>query len=83
MQPPVFDGIPAKVVWTNTDRPWAELALEAGYSDQAHLTREFGELAGLSPVQFRRLSPAARLHVPVATSNFFKTVPRGGSNMKS
>lgn len=58
-----------------TQRSWAELALDLGYSDQAHLSREFGELAGLSPVEFRRLSPAGSLHVPVATSNSFKTAP--------
>jgi AraC-like DNA-binding protein len=31
--------------------PLAELALAAGYSDQAHMTRECGRLAGLSPVR--------------------------------
>lgn len=44
---------------------WSELAQEAGYSDQAHLTREFTELAGVSPGQFRRLAPAQPRHVPV------------------
>jgi AraC-like DNA-binding protein len=29
-----------------------ELALEAGYADQAHMTAEVGLLAGLSPVRF-------------------------------
>jgi AraC-like DNA-binding protein len=28
---------------------WAEIALAAGYADQAHLIREFGRLGGLSP----------------------------------
>jgi AraC-like DNA-binding protein len=32
--------------------PLAELALEAGYSDQSHMTAEVTELAGLSPVRF-------------------------------
>ena len=32
--------------------PLAELALEAGYADQAHMTAEVTELAGVSPVRF-------------------------------
>jgi AraC-like DNA-binding protein len=28
---------------------WAEIALAAGYADQAHMIREFGRLGGLSP----------------------------------
>ncbi|MBN9070285.1 MAG: helix-turn-helix transcriptional regulator [Rhizobiales bacterium] len=33
-----------------TDCPrWAEIAVEAGYSDQAHLIREFRSLAGQTP----------------------------------
>jgi AraC-like DNA-binding protein len=31
----------------------AEIAYDCGYADQAHLTREFSELAGLSPKRFR------------------------------
>jgi len=37
-----------------------ELALEAGYADQAHMTAEVGLLAGLSPVRFLKdRSPTA------------------------
>ena len=32
--------------------PLAELALDAGYADQAHMTAEVSRLAGLSPVRF-------------------------------
>jgi AraC-like DNA-binding protein len=32
--------------------PLAELALDAGYSDQAHMTAEVTRLAGISPVRF-------------------------------
>lgn len=32
--------------------PLAELALDAGYADQAHMTAEVTQLAGLSPVRF-------------------------------
>jgi AraC-like DNA-binding protein len=32
--------------------PLVELALEAGYADQAHMTAEVTRLAGISPVRF-------------------------------
>jgi AraC-like DNA-binding protein len=34
---------------TSPSRPWAQLAVECGYYDQAHLCREWGELTTLSP----------------------------------
>jgi len=44
---------------------WADIAHEAGFVDQSHLTREFGEIAGLSPQAWRRLAAAnAPRHVP-------------------
>jgi AraC-like DNA-binding protein len=36
-----------------TPRPWCHVAIEAGYSDQSHLTREFLQLVGLSPKQMQ------------------------------
>jgi AraC-like DNA-binding protein len=40
--------------------PLVELALEAGYADQAHMTAEVRLLAGLSPVRFLKdRSPTA------------------------
>lgn len=35
------------------DRSLAEIAYDCGYADQAHLTHEFRELAGLTPKTFR------------------------------
>jgi AraC-like DNA-binding protein len=40
--------------------PLIELALDAGYADQAHMTAEVTQLAGLSPVRFLKdRTPAA------------------------
>jgi AraC family transcriptional regulator len=36
------------------DVPLAEVAVEAGFSDQSHLTRLFKRATGLTPAQFRR-----------------------------
>jgi AraC family transcriptional regulator len=37
-----------------SDRPIIEIALDAGFASQAHLTREFTARIGLSPAAFRR-----------------------------
>lgn len=47
------------------DRPWVELALEAGYSDQAHFNRDFQAVAGMSPQAYRRAAPASSRHVRI------------------
>jgi len=47
---------------------WADLAQDAGYADQAHLTREFRELASMSPGEWRQAAPAAPHHVPLGPS---------------
>lgn len=45
--------------------PLVELAYSAGYSDQSHFTREFRDLAGMSPGAYVAAGPAAPNHVPV------------------
>ncbi len=43
----------------------ADAATDAGYADQAHLTREFGALAGISPGSYRALRLVEPNHVPL------------------
>jgi AraC-like DNA-binding protein len=33
---------------------WAELALELGYFDQAHLINDFRAIVGCTPVEYRK-----------------------------
>lgn len=49
-----------------TRPPLAVIAADAGYSDQAHLTREFGELAGVTPGRYRpRDAESPHHHIPM------------------
>ena len=50
---------------TGREAPWASLAEESGYNDQAHFTREFRSFTGMTPSEYRRIRPAARNHVPI------------------
>ncbi|GAA4300354.1 helix-turn-helix domain-containing protein [Actinomadura luteofluorescens] len=49
------------------DRPadWAELASTCGYADQSHLIRDFRDIAGLRPSEYRPRSPDQPNHVPL------------------
>ncbi|MPZ36820.1 MAG: helix-turn-helix domain-containing protein [Rhizobiales bacterium] len=55
---------------TDLSSRWAEVALDAGYFDQAHLIRDFRQFAGMTPVEFRR----SRL---ADGSGVIDNVPRG------
>jgi AraC-like DNA-binding protein len=43
---------------TQTGRSLAEISLDLAYTDQAHMTREFGELSGWTPFSLRRAMSA-------------------------
>jgi AraC-like DNA-binding protein len=47
---------------------WAQLALDCGYFDQAHLSRDFGEFAGLAPGAYARLRSHDPNHVAIPIS---------------
>lgn len=44
---------------------WAELAVQCGYYDQAHLIHDFRELAGITPTQYHPRAPGEHNHVPL------------------
>jgi AraC-like DNA-binding protein len=48
---------------TKTVPDWADLALDCGYYDQAHLIHEFQQLAGLTPAAYLRGRTAFPLYV--------------------
>lgn len=49
---------------TDPSHSWAEIAVDAGFFDQAHLTRAFSSFAGLTPQAWRRAAPVSPRHVP-------------------
>jgi AraC-like DNA-binding protein len=48
----------------------AEVADDAGYSDQAHMTRELARWFGMSPGQLRRSAPALDALLQPALGNW-------------
>jgi AraC-like DNA-binding protein len=44
---------------------WIDVALEAGYADQAHFNREFRELTGISPTEYLLNRRGDSHHVPI------------------
>lgn len=55
---------------------WADVAVAAGYSDQAHWGRELRRIAGMTPGSYERLASAPSLHVPLGAE--VKIVQDGG-----
>lgn len=53
----------------------ARVAAESGYADQAHMTREFGKLAGTTPAAYAAASQPGMLGVPDQKVNSVQDVP--------
>src|SRR5229473_5989286 len=53
------------------DASLADIALDVGYRDQPHFTREFRAFAGISPLQYRLASAVHANHVPIRISGNF------------
>jgi AraC-like DNA-binding protein len=58
------------------DATLALAAVAAGYSDQAHFTREFRALSGITPGGYLRLGPRHGHHVPLAETGAGKIPSR-------
>jgi AraC-like DNA-binding protein len=56
----------AAAVSGSQDFDWSDLALEHGFTDQAHLIHDFRDLTGITPAAYRPHSPQRRNHVPIA-----------------
>lgn len=54
-----------KLLGNNPRESWANVALDAGYTDQAHFNHEFREFAGVTPEQYKRVAPTSPGHVLV------------------
>lgn len=46
----------AKALLSETPMPLAQVALECGFSDQAHFTKAFAKASGMTPAKWRRLA---------------------------
>jgi AraC-like DNA-binding protein len=44
---------------------WADLASEYGYYDQSHLTRDFREFSGVTPGEYRPVTPGSAMRVQI------------------
>ena len=51
------------------------IAQESGYSDQAHFSREFRALGGISPAAYRRLGPSRPHHLPAHAASLPDATP--------
>ena len=57
----------------HTAASWSRIALDAGYSDQAHFHREFLSFTGVTPAAYRRINPVQPSHVAPPGTNTLAT----------
>ena len=70
LQPKAFSrvvNIAASLPLLATPQELVHVALERGFADQSHFQREFLRVVGLTPGQWRALSPTNHHHVPLAS----------------
>jgi AraC-like DNA-binding protein len=62
-------------IWADPSLDLARLAIATGYSDQAHLTREFRRYSGQTPARFARESLAKKLWLAARDVAFVQDPP--------
>ncbi|TVR52584.1 MAG: AraC family transcriptional regulator [Puniceicoccaceae bacterium] len=55
---------------------WADLAIDCGWYDQAHMIRDFKRFSGLTPAEYARLQGDFMLHVPVEERGQICPIPK-------
>ena len=64
-------------LWHDPDQSLGELALEAGYADQAHMTRHFHEFAQQTPTAFLREAAQLKAYLRGEDVAFLQESPEG------
>jgi len=72
----------AKYLISNTDEPLSQVAHACGLSDQAHLSKVFKRLVGVTPLKYRRASGRVRnVSAPASWTRLAPSLEAAGSLM--